>query len=168
MLKYFTLIGILGFTIILFSFQNITDKFIPSVTLKDMMGKQVNSSELTNGDHPFIIAFWGSYCPHCHEELENISEVYEDWQDELGVKLIAIAIDDARTSKKVKPYVNGKGWDYEVYLDENNSMMKALSVNKLPYIVVADTTGKIVFERFQYYDGAEEELYEFINNIIEK
>jgi thiol-disulfide isomerase/thioredoxin len=165
MLKYFILIGILGFTIFLFSFQSKADKVIPSVTLKDMMGKQVNSSELTNGDRPFIIAFWGSYCPHCHEELENISEVYEDWQDELGVKLIAIAIDDARTSKKVKPYVNGRGWEFEVYLDENNGMMKALSVTNLPYIVVVDTTGKIVFERFQYYDRAEDDLYDFISKL---
>jgi thiol-disulfide isomerase/thioredoxin len=160
-MKYLIVISLL-FTL---SFYQESKKTLPNINLINMNGETINSGEFDNDGSPFIIAFWGSYCPHCHEELENISEVYEDWQDELGIKLIAIAVDDARTSKKVKPYVNGAGWEYEVYLDENSDMMKALSVNALPYIAVVNANKEIVYERFQYHQGAEEELYQFLDEL---
>ena len=34
------------------------------------------------------------------KELPTIAEIYEDWQDETGVKIIAISIDDARKGAK--------------------------------------------------------------------
>ena len=42
------------------------------------------------------------------QELENIHEVYDDWREETNVKLIAISIDDARNTSKIKPLVNSK------------------------------------------------------------
>jgi len=47
----------------------------------------------------------GYWCKPCVKELTSIAEVYEDWQKETGVKLIAVSIDDARTSASVKPFV---------------------------------------------------------------
>ena len=149
-----------------FMFEEHSTKALPSVNIKTLNGITVNSKDFNNSGLPFIIALWGSYCPHCHEELANISDVYEEWKEETGLKLIAIAIDDTRTSKKVKSYVNSEGWEFEIYLDENGAFKRAISVNNLPYIAIVDSNRNIVFESFAYYDGAEEELYEKVKELI--
>ena len=61
-----------------------------------------------------VLDFWATWCKPCVNELTAISEHYEEWQKETGVKIVAISVDDARTMANVKPFVNGKGWDYEV------------------------------------------------------
>ncbi|HET6991274.1 MAG TPA: TlpA disulfide reductase family protein, partial [Bacteroidia bacterium] len=73
-------------------------------------------------------------------------DVYADWQKETGVKLIAISIDDQRNSPKVKPYVDSKDWDYEVYLDENQDFKRALNVNNVPQTFVINGEGEIVWQ----------------------
>ena len=72
----------------------------------------------------------------CINELDAISDVYEEWQEETNVEIIAISTDDSRTRKRVKPLVNGKGWDYEILIDENQDLKRALNITTLPHIVI--------------------------------
>ena len=81
---------------------------IPSVDIKTIDGRIINTSEFENGNSPIIMSFWATWCKPCKEELANINEVYEDWQEETNVKLIAISIDDMRNASKIKPLVNSK------------------------------------------------------------
>ncbi|EPB65510.1 thiol-disulfide oxidoreductase ResA domain protein [Ancylostoma ceylanicum] len=71
------------------------DKQIPGVQLKDMNGKTVNTAELA-ADGPVIISFWATWCSPCKRELNTIHEVYTDWQEEFGVTLVAVSIDDEK------------------------------------------------------------------------
>ncbi|MDR0412530.1 MAG: TlpA family protein disulfide reductase, partial [Dysgonamonadaceae bacterium] len=75
-----------------------TAQQLPSVQLKDINGKTIDTATLTNDGKPFIISFFATWCKPCLRELEAIKEVYEEWQEETGVKLIAISIDDAQNS----------------------------------------------------------------------
>src|SRR5204863_6348680 len=92
-------------------------KQLPSVDVKLMNGERVNTSAFSNDGKPIIIDFWATWCKPCIEELNAIHDVYPDWQKETGVKMITISVDDARTMTRVAPFVNGKGWTYESYVD---------------------------------------------------
>lgn len=142
-------------------------KTVPSVDMKDLTGKTINSSELENEGKPFVINFWATWCSPCKRELDNISEVYEEWQEETGVKIYAISIDDARRARQVKPHVDASGWDYEVLLDENSDFRRAMNVSNPPYTFVVDGNGKIAYQHIGYSDGDEEELYEKIKELVE-
>ena len=76
---------------------------LPSVQLKDLNGKPVDSATLSNDGKPFVISFWATWCKPCIRELMAFHEVYEDWVEETGVKIYAISIDEAQNSTKVKP-----------------------------------------------------------------
>lgn len=140
--------------------QNV--RTIPSADLKGMDGKNYNSSDFQNDGNPIVISFWATWCAPCKRELSAIAEVYDDWQEETGVKLIAISIDDARSKSRVLPYVNGSAWDYEVYLDENQDFKRLMGVNNVPHTFLVDGNGHIVWQHNNYADGDEIELYKMI------
>lgn len=153
------------FSLILFaSFSFITlngdgDK-IPSATVKKLDGSKVNSNTFSNKGKPIIISFWATWCKPCKKELDAIAENYSDWVKETGVKLIAISIDDVRSSSKVVTDVKTKGWEYEIYIDENQDFKRAMNVNNVPHTFLVDGNGNIVWSHNSYSDGDEEKLYE--------
>jgi len=139
---------------------------IPAATVKRLDGTKVNSSTFSNDGKPIIISFWATWCKPCKKELDAIQENYEAWAKETGVKLIAISIDDVRSSGKVVTDVKTKGWDFEVYLDENQDFKRAMNVNNVPHTFIIDGNGKIVWSHNSYTEGDEEKLYENIKKLI--
>lgn len=139
---------------------------IPSVNVKDLKGATVNTSSFNNDGKPMVINFWATWCMPCKRELNNIAEVYPDWVDETGVKLIAVSIDDARSVSRVVPYINGAAWDYEVYIDSNADFKRAMNVNNVPHTFLVDGNGKVVWQHNNYSPGDEYELYEKIKELV--
>ena len=156
-----SLLVIAFFTVSSFS-QNRT---LPSVKVKNLKGSLVNIQTIENDGNPIVISFWATWCKPCKKELNTIAEVYEDWQEETGVKLVAISIDDSRSASKVKPYVNSSGWEYEIYLDPNRDLSRSLGVSTVPHTFLLDGKGNIVWEHRGYVEGDEEELLEQIEQI---
>ena len=141
------------------------DRTLPNIKVKTLSGKSINIQSVENDGNPIVISFWATWCKPCKKELNTIAEIYEEWQDETGVKLVAVSIDDARSMSKVAPYINSADWDYEVYLDPNRELARALNVSTVPHTFLLNGKGKIVWEHKGYIDGDEEELYEQIEKI---
>lgn len=138
---------------------------IPAVDVKTMDGKSFNTSKISNDGKPIIISFWATWCKPCKKELDAIAEEYSTWQKETGVKLIAISIDDARSSSKVSTDVKSKGWEYEVYLDENQDFKRAMNVNNVPHTFVVNGKGEIVWQHNAYAEGDEDHLLEVVKKV---
>lgn len=154
--------------LVAFGFALCTSAQLPSVVLKSIDGKAVKTDTLQNNGKPFIIDFFATWCKPCNRELSAISEVYEDWQEETGVKLIAVSIDQAQNINKVKPLVDNHGWPYEVLLDPNSDLKRALGIQMIPYTLIVDGQGNIVYKHNGYTEGAEEELIEKVRELIDK
>ena len=139
---------------------------LPSVMLKTLDGKTIDTSKLNNDGKPFIISFFGTWCKPCNRELKSIHEKYADWQDETGVKVIAISIDQAQNINKVKPLVDSEEWEYEVLLDPNSDFSRAMGVRMIPHVFIIDGDGKIAESRSGYTDGGEDHLIEKVRELI--
>jgi len=141
-----------------------TGKSLPSVKLTDIEGKTVNTAAL-GFKGPVVISFWATWCAPCKRELNTIEELYEGWQEETGVNLVAVSIDDEKTKASVAPYVNSKEWDYMVLLDPNGDFKRAMGVNNVPHTFLIDQNGTIVYSHNSYAPGDEDKLYEEIKKL---
>lgn len=139
---------------------------LPSVKLKDINGKVIDTAKLSNDGKPFIISFFATWCKPCNRELAAIHEAYADWQDETGVRVIAISIDEAQNAQKVKPMVDSKGWEYQVLLDPNSDFRRAMGVNMIPHVFVIDGNGKVAESRSGYTEGGEQHLIEKVKELL--
>lgn len=140
---------------------------IPSVLIKTLDGEVFDTKNISNDGKPIILSFWALWCKPCIKELTAIADVYEDWQEETGVKLVAVSIDDARSVARVKPTVNGKGWEYEFYSDVNQDFKRAMNVNMIPHTFIINGEGEVVYQHTSYSEGSEYELYEIVMKVAE-
>lgn len=141
---------------------------LPSVQVKDLKGMAINTDTLRNDGKPFCICFFASWCKPCNRELKAIHEVYADWQEETGMKIYAVSIDQGQNSLKVKPLVDAEGWEYDILLDPNSEFLHALGIQMIPHTLVLDGDGKIQYRHTSYQDGGEEKIIEEVRELLEK
>jgi peroxiredoxin len=154
-------------SVVFFSFSAKTfEEQLPSIELKDIDGNTVNIQDFGNNGKITIISFWATWCGPCIKELDNMNELYEDWVEDYGLELIAVSVDDARNIPKVKPMVNGRGWPYNVLLDENRDLSRALNVSNPPMTFLIDKEGNIVYKHTGYTEGAEYKLLDEIKKLV--
>lgn len=151
-----------------FIFAQDAKQSLPDIVLRDLNGKAVNIKSFSKDGKIVIVNFWATWCTPCKKELNNINEMYEDWKTKYNVVLIAVSIDNARNVMKVKPYVDGQAWSYEILLDVNSDLMRAMNVQNPPHTFLVDQNGNIVYAHNGYLEGDEFELEEKLKELTLK
>jgi thiol-disulfide isomerase/thioredoxin len=155
-----------SFLVFLFTgFNPMAQNDLPDVSIKTLSGKEIKFNSLGNtGDTALIVSLWATWCIPCINELENINEQFEEVQKETPFKIAAISIDDARTASRVKSFVKGRGWAFDIYTDINSDLKRALNINDVPHILIIKK-GKIVYQHNGYVPGNEIELFEKLKTL---
>jgi thiol-disulfide isomerase/thioredoxin len=135
---------------------------MPDANIKSLEGQTISFKEAVSAEGLTIVSFWATWCAPCKKELDAIAEIYDEWVENYQVRLVAISVDDARAAAKVKPMVAEKAWPYEVFIDTNQELMRALHFQTVPYTIIVDSKGEIVYNHSGYLPGDEIELEEKI------
>ena len=159
-MKKLALIWILALSTSLFSQHK-----MPNIALKNLKGEIVNSNlDFQKKEVLYVFSFWATWCAPCVQELDAISDVYGDWKSKLNIEIIAVSVDDARTEKRVKPLVNGKGWEYAVLFDTNQELKRSLSIANVPYLIVVKNK-EIVHVQNGHSPGGETAFFEILKGL---
>lgn len=129
---------------------------LPATVLRDLYGRAVRTDTLSNAGRPIIISFFATWCKPCNRELSAIADVYDEWREETGVRLVAVSIDEAQNSERVRPFVDGKGWTYDVLLDPNSNFRRALNVSLIPHVLSSTARQNRLFALGIYRRGRRE------------
>ena len=141
------------------------NKSLPSANVKTLEGQALNVQTLGQSGKITVISFWATWCSPCKKELDAIKDYYPDWKKDYDMELIAVSVDDPRTAAKIPAMVQEKGWEYRVLLDSNKEFQQAANVSSVPYTLLLDQSGNVVFEHVGYAPGDELELEEKIKEL---
>jgi len=151
--------------LLLTSFNLFAQNNLPDLSLSDLEGKKFSlKNDFSEKDKLYVFSFWATWCAPCINELDEMNDVQEEWKKDLNFEVIAVSTDDSRTQKRVKPLINGKGWEYKILLDTNQDFKRALSIVNIPYTIVVKNN-QIVHIQNGYVPGSEDELYKKLKSL---
>ena len=139
---------------------------LPEITLKNIDGKDINLADYGTNEKITVISFWATWCKPCIKELKNLNVLLDDWIEDYNMELVAISLDDSRNAAKVKPTVIALNWDFDVLLDPNGELQRAMNVANPPVTFLVNQSGKIVYTHTGYVEGDEYDLEDHIKELI--
>lgn len=115
----------------------------PEFSLPDLKGKLRDIREWDG--KVIVLNFWATWCPPCRKELPAFIELQEKYGSQ-GLQFVGVAID---TAESVSDFSDTYGVNYPMMVGE----LEAIEIGKqygnrfgaLPYTVIIDRTGKMVF-----------------------
>ena len=141
---------------------------LPNMFARTLEGKEVRLSDFLTQGRPLLISFWATWCNPCVEELEAVSQRFESWQEEVDFKFVAVSIDDARSTSKVRSFVSGREWPFTVLLDANQEIMKAMNISTVPFTLILNRQGVVKYSHSGYIPGDENTLIKELKKIIDE
>lgn len=154
--------------LIIASSFTIASKVFPKVELKDLKGNKVKTESFIDNKKVTVVSFFATWCKPCQLEMDNISEIYEDWQAEYDVEMVAISVDNARSAAKLNALVKSKDWPFEILVDDRQQIQNILSFQTIPQTFLLDAEGNIIYEHNGYKPGDEVELEDHIAEAVGK
>jgi len=166
LLLLFTFLLFVSFSIIAQNEEDITGRKAPNFKLVNLDGKYVElDKEVGNG--PVLLSFWATWCKPCLEEMVEYNKIYEQYKDK-GFSLLAISTDTEKSVAKVKPYIKSKGYTFPVLFDTNSEVARKYYAQQMPYTILIDKSGNIVYSHLGYMKGDEQKVEKLITELLEK
>jgi thiol-disulfide isomerase/thioredoxin len=115
---------------------------------------------------PVLINFWALWCQPCRAEMKALKEIRIKYSLK-GLTILGFNQDTPRSVAKVKAYVSSQGIKYPVILDGNTEIFRKFNGQAMPFSILIDTSGDIVYKHTGYLPGDEKKLMEEIDKLVE-
>ena len=141
--------------------QQFKAKVAPDFTLKDINGKNVTLSD-AYGEGPIYISFWATWCKPCKEELKIMGPIYDKYKDK-GFRMFAINTEGPKAMGKIKSFAKASGWNFDILIDPDGGVFRQKYKGfAMPFTVMTDKTGKVIFSVVGFKPGDETHIEEMI------
>lgn len=153
--------------LLLFLVQTNAQNFYASnEKLKTLDGASIRMDEVLSSEGT-ILVFWESNSSQCCDNLENLEESWIEQVRDFGVNLVSVCVDSPGMWVKIKPYVSGKGWEFDTYVDANGDLKRALGITTTPYTILLDGDQNIKCRYPGYCSGDETQICDKIIHCLE-
>ena len=117
------------------------------------------------GEGPILLSFWATWCKPCKEELKEYNKLYSKYEEK-GLTLFAISVDNEKSISKVKPFVKTNGYEFPVLLDPNSEAARLYYAQMVPYSLILNKTGEVVYSHLGFKRGDELKVEKIIADLL--
>jgi len=137
----------------------------PDFTLQDVDGKTWKLSDF-KGKKIVMIDFWATWCNICKREMPILQKVYQEYQGK-GIEFLGVALDENVAA--IKKVARDKGVTYPVLVDKDTKVATEIYQlsGPIPYKVVIDKSGTIVYDHVGDYVDYPPEIVDVFDQLLE-
>lgn len=132
--------------------------------LQDTDGNSVKLSSL-RAKGPVMVQFWATWCVPCKEEMKALNELWTKYKDS-GFVYVAVSIDDIKSTAKVKPFIEAKGYKFPVVFDTDQNVFNSYGGQNPPFSVFLNKKGEVIKTYTGYLSGDDSKLDDDIKNAL--
>lgn len=145
---------------------------VPDINIIDINNQTITFSQFRD-KNVVLIDFWASWCVPCRESFPHLREIYSKYHPQ-GLEIIAVAWLDknketwieAINQEKVDMWYNATTMFRNGEIN-NKDISDNFSVPAIPFTLVIDKTGKIIYRHVGYSKESEASLDELLSQIFE-
>ncbi len=134
---------LLIFLTILISQPLVAQELAPSFGVRDLAGNRYALEELTG--KIVVLNFWFVQCKPCVQEMPELNELVQEYQDE-DVVFLAFALNG---KAELERFLKKKGFNYQIIPDAR-IVSEQYSVEGFPTHIIIDRTGQIVYRQMGF------------------
>jgi hypothetical protein len=112
------------------------DGILPDVNVYNLDGKSISASQIGSTDETVVIYFWKYNNGKSLDQLLMLNEKYEDQSTVKNLRIVGICTDAAGAAENIKPLVYGNNISFEIYVDRNNDLKRAMNVPEVPFTAI--------------------------------
>ncbi len=136
------------------------NRSLPNTSVKDMStNKKVDFNTVFEKDKVTLVNFWATWCVPCKKEIKNVRKKMDEWKQEADFNYMTVSVDEARAESLVRSYAKSQGWDFPYFIDVNSDLMRSLNFRTVPFTIIVDKNGKVVYTHQGYEEGSENEVF---------
>jgi thiol-disulfide isomerase/thioredoxin len=142
---------------------------LPDTQIKDVStNKKIAFNKTFEPGKITLVNFWATWCVPCKKEIKMVCKNLPEWQKEIDFNYVTVSVDEARAESLVKSYAVSQGWNFPYYIDPNSDLMRSLNFRTVPFTIIVDEKGKVVYTHQGYSQGGEHETFDKIREIAKK
>ncbi|MFZ0455384.1 MAG: TlpA disulfide reductase family protein [Ignavibacteriaceae bacterium] len=150
--------------LVLFLFVNLPAQTKTNFTITTLKNKKVELDKLYSKG-PVLISFWALWCEPCKEEMRHLNQIYKKYKDN-GFTILGINQDSPKSVSKVRAYIASHKIDFPIALDPDFQYLQKMNGQSIPYSLLFDTNGNIVYKNIGYLPGDEIKLENEIRKLL--
>ncbi len=140
---------------------------LPPSSVTDLRtARSVSFSELAPKGKFTLICFWATWCLPGKRQIKTIVRNLPQWHRIADFNFITIAEDHQSIDGLELRYARSQKWQFPHYLDETNALKSSLKFHALPYTIIIDRKGSIIYSHTGYIEG--ENLHQELKRIANK
>ena len=100
-----------------------------------------------------LVVFWADWCEPCHAEIPTLQELSQTWSGP-ALDIVLVNEDDENSEyvASAQKYIADNNIDLKSLWDTNKKIKEQLGIDKIPFHVIVDPTGNIVWQQAGVYD----------------
>lgn len=135
-----------------------------NLEISDLNKKDVEINDYTSKSRLTVITFFAEYCSPCQTELDSINKQYIGWKNQFDVNFVAVCVSAQKNITKIQDKAKAHNWGFNILVDDRNEAVNMLRISQIPYTMIVDQNGTIVYQ----HAGYSAENLNDIRNIIKE